>query len=432
MQSTDWVRFLCVSLTIPLGIPYVLTLFGEWRWPERVVHQRLTLAMLIHVCLCLLLFHTWGGGSTVRMLIGTLPLTVYWALFWIHTKYRDGRMFFTLITVTLLCTMTDMLCNLFFGYGTPCWLALKLVLSVAITAILRIFVRAPFREMLRGSARGWTYASLIPLSLLVCIFLSGTAPAVFSKTVTADTITLLLGASALLIYLTLYRFFGILRTQYRAEQDAAVLRTQIESLEQQTQQMQERDRQAAILRHDLRHFVQLLGSSLRLGDLDEACAVLRSLESDIAPPAGPDLLHPYTGNTLLDAVLSMGAARAARENTAFAVCLTLPEELHASPPELAVVVSNMLENALNACAALPREVPREVRVSGGSQGRQYLLSIRNTVAAPIPLSPETGLPTTDAPGHGYGTQSIAAFAEKHGAFLHCTTEDGVFRMSLLI
>lgn len=230
MQPTELCRYLCVALTIPLGIPYVLTLFGEWRLPATVVHRRLLLVMLCHCGLCALLYCTAGSGPTARLLLGTLPLALYWALFWAHTKYRDSRLLFTLITVTLLCTMTDMLCFLFLRYGSPYWLAVKLALCAAITLVLRVFVRRPFRAMLRSTDEGWTYVCLIPLSLLLCLLFCGTLPAVFGWALHARIITMLLGATALLIYFTWYRFFQLLRGQYRAEQDAAVLFTQILSL----------------------------------------------------------------------------------------------------------------------------------------------------------------------------------------------------------
>ncbi len=43
-----------------------------------------------------------------------------------------------------------------------------------------------------------------------------------------------------------------------------------------------------------------------------------------------------------------------------------------------------------------------------------------------------GLPQSPLEGHGYGTRSIAAIANAHGGQAIFGTEDGVFRLKIMI
>jgi len=45
---------------------------------------------------------------------------------------------------------------------------------------------------------------------------------------------------------------------------------------------------------------------------------------------------------------------------------------------------------------------------------------------------KSGMPTSKNNGHGIGTQSIAAFVKNHNAILDYQTENGMFKLRILL
>ena len=99
---------------------------------------------------------------------------------------------------------------------------------------------------------------------------------------------------------------------------------------------------------------------------------------------------------------------------------------------LASVLANALENALAACERQPDGEPRRIEVRCVSALR-FALEVANTCSGPVAFDGK-GRPMAQEPGHGTGTRSIAAFAEKHGArlFYDAPDDEGLFRLQLLM
>ena len=135
-------------------------------------------------------------------------------------------------------------------------------------------------------------------------------------------------------------------------------------------------------------------------------------------------------NPTVNAVLSYYLGRAEQAGVAVDCRLNLPRDLPVNALEVGTVVANAVENALHACVSMPPEAPRRIRVAGAC-GPELLIEVGNTFAGQVRFD-KNGLPATDAPGHGDGTRSIAAFAKRHRALLDYCAEAGWFRLRILI
>lgn len=89
--------------------------------------------------------------------------------------------------------------------------------------------------------------------------------------------------------------------------------------------------------------------------------------------------------------------------------IELPDTLPFSDVDITAILSNAMENAINAVAGLPEEerlIKLDLRMNGG----KLLLSLKNRFAEqPVLVD---GVPKAGEPGHGFGTQSIRYMAEK--------------------
>ena len=95
-----------------------------------------------------------------------------------------------------------------------------------------------------------------------------------------------------------------------------------------------------------------------------------------------------------------------------------------------MVVSNLMENAIQACGGLPQNKAPYLHFTCRSVGR-LLLEMENPCTEGTVLD-ESGYPLACEEGHGIGSKSVIAFAKKYGGELLYKIENGVFRVRLLV
>lgn len=430
MEPNDFIRFLSSALLVPTGIPLVFILVDGWRQPAYIMRRLAALYFIWHTAFCTGAYWLFGP-RTAGILAGIIPVLVCWGLYAMLTRYRDGRFLFTVVTIVLLLSELETITCLILPYGTPYYLLCRLTFTGFTALLMWMFGRRAFKSLLHSVDKGWVRMSLIPLAFLLSIVTVYELPIIIGKGCPNPIVAVLMCAVTPLVYAALYFFAQTMRAQYQAQQDALVLRAQVQALTQQFEQVRVNDRKSRIFRHDLRHYVQLLKVALETGGCAEVQKLLILMEQEVDELAPGNVLCVYTGNGLVDSVLSVYAAQAREANVRFEVRLLLPDSLRDAMAELAVVLSNALENAMHACADMPEGQARVIRVYDTPDAPGFFLTVANTFAYAPEFEPQTGLPVAPRLGHGYGTQSIAAFAKKYGATLQFDVAQGYFYMSLL-
>ncbi len=216
-------------------------------------------------------------------------------------------------------------------------------------------------------------------------------------------------------------------------------------------QKQEAVRSNAILRQDLKleqeHIAALESSYARqraqTHDFKNKLAVLRTMAEQDAPREEfasylssvlaediPGALCVNTHRTAADITLSQKVPRARDMGIEFQMQL---DDLSAFPmPDdaLVVVLTNLIDNAVEACRQIPPEGRRYIMLKMKMTSRYGILNIENTTAGPVPVRYNT-VPTTkkDRLSHGYGLKNVAAMIGRSDGmyFIEYREDDGVFR-----
>ena len=94
---------------------------------------------------------------------------------------------------------------------------------------------------------------------------------------------------------------------------------------------------------------------------------------------------------------------------------------------------NALDNALEAVTKVEDPEKRIITLKGNTRGGMVVLQVENTYAGDMQL-PGDALPRTTktSPGHGFGLRSISRIAEKHGGTMSLRTENGVFKLTVVM
>ena len=179
-------------------------------------------------------------------------------------------------------------------------------------------------------------------------------------------------------------------------------------------------------RHDMRHQLNQISALTEDGNLEKVKAYLTACISRI-----PSLDMCLCENRAADSVIGYYYTLAKRENIPFFAKIDLPETLPVDEIDTCLVLSNLLENALEACL---RTTPtrRQIQVTVYLHGERLLLiEVENTFDGEI--KEKNGIfSSSKRRGNGIGIQSVEHLAEKNGGASTFTHEDGVFSAKVML
>lgn len=173
-------------------------------------------------------------------------------------------------------------------------------------------------------------------------------------------------------------------------------------------------------RHDYHNHLQVMKAELAAGQLAELSAYLDELEADL------DRVDTYvkSGNLMVDAILNSKLSLTERDGVAVTCKARVPDALTVDDVDLCVILGNLLDNAIEACAALPAD-GRWLRVYVAARGSQLYASIQNS-AVEDPSFNQRNYISEKRGNHGLGMKRVAAVVEKYEGFLNLANEPGVF------
>lgn len=209
-------------------------------------------------------------------------------------------------------------------------------------------------------------------------------------------------------------------------------RTYLKLIEYQTEQSQKHLNEVRSIhtemrgyKHDFHHHLQTLKGQLEAGETDRALAYINELDEKLT--AVDTLLK--TGNISLDAILSAKLAQAKAENIAVTIKANVPDQLTISDVELSIIIGNLLDNAIEACKAVPAE--RFIRIYIAVKGTMLYFSMLNSAGEK--KKKISGLFASHKQGlHGFGLKRAETLIEEHGGWCKYNSENGAFTSEFLV
>ena len=240
---------------------------------------------------------------------------------------------------------------------------------------------------------------------------------------------ILLGLS---VYVSIFHTFATITKQYAMREENQKMQAEREYLQlaasnmaHRLELMEEVSAQNSREAHDRRHFNNLLLELLEHDKSSEATALLGRNNQ-----TATKISRVYCENHTVNAAVSHYVHIAEQAGIQVEITLDIPSDLIVDTLELSMVVSNLMENAIQVCEKLPKKQLRYIRFTARSVGR-LLLEIENSCAEGVVID-ENGYPVAIEAGHGIGSKSVIAFAKKYDGELIYKVENGVFRVRLLV
>lgn len=227
-------------------------------------------------------------------------------------------------------------------------------------------------------------------------------------------------------------FFVVFCTMYHkeyeqkadAERRERLIQIAVQQQQSQIEAFKRTEKDLRILRHDMRLLLSSLAVCIENNEPENAKEMIQSYISRIE---GTKLEH-FCENDFVNYVLSDFSFQCAAAGIPF-VCNVEVNRFNVDEMLFCSILSNALDNALNAQQALPQD-QQSIRVMLKNADNKLLLSVKNAVRNPPAFV--DGLPVTHRRGHGFGTQSIRYITERLGGNCQFSVQDGWFVLRVVL
>ncbi len=306
---------------------------------------------------------------------------------------------------------------------------LRVILFGAFLMILWRYVRPLYRQ----AVEHWTAYLAVALGLYLTfnyyVLSAEDVVVMLSEQAVPLILVIFIGlaayASIFLSLKNLQREFRVKEENQRMLAEQEYLQLAAGNMSQRLVLMEEVSAQNSRASHDRRHFNNVLLELLEQGKANDAVALLQNQNQ-----TSYAISEVYCENPAVNAAVCHYAALTKQAGILTEIKLDIPHDLDVNSLELSMVVSNLMENAIQACNALVKGQPAYLRFTCKSIGR-LLLEMENSCTADTILD-DNGYPFTCQEGHGIGSKSVTAFAKKYDGELMYRVEKGVFRVRLLV
>lgn len=200
----------------------------------------------------------------------------------------------------------------------------------------------------------------------------------------------------------------------------------IKGLENQYYLVEESERNLRILRHDMRHYSNMIDSLLEQGEYDE----IKKVTAYINTVADENKMKKYCNNLIANTIIVRMMEKAYSLDIEVYQDIVIEKEIPVNGYEFALVLANLFENAMD-CVKDFEKCRKYVDVKIQCENDHLLIHMKNEYEKEIIFDSYTGLPKSRKGGsHGWGMQSVQAFSDKIGGNIECYCEDGLFHIIL--
>ena len=186
-----------------------------------------------------------------------------------------------------------------------------------------------------------------------------------------------------------------------------------------------KENELKILRHDMKHLLIAINSLIQNEEYDVALETINSYVSLVENTKN----IKFCNEPLINSILDYYNNKCIENNIQFKVKINNFEDaLNVNIRELIIVISNCLDNAINASLKVPDN--RFVSFIFLNNHNRLILQIKNKYNGKIKVD-ENNLPTNPNEMHGYGTRSIEMFAKRNNITLDYNITKTTFEITLL-
>lgn len=344
---------------------------------------------------------------------------------------RNSMVLFIGLSASNYVIVGSITASILFIYTKSIFLALigNILMHIVILLVLYYKIGGIFRMFYeRELGKSWWELCLIP----VFFFCSFSCLAFFPYTLYEHPENILVSVclmiTMLVSYVVVLRYLDSEMKQVEGYWKNVMFESYIKGLEGQTYLVEQSEQNLRILRHDMRHYSMLIASLLEQQEYEEISNIVKHIHEVVEENKVPR----YCENLVLNTILLKLAGQAKASKVKMNLDVRIPKQIFVNEYEFALIVANLLENAVNGVKELePNQ--RHVEAKIHCTSHHLLIDMENECDKELIFDSVTGLPKSRKGGnHGLGMQSVLAFSDKLGGSIECFCEDHRFRIILFV
>lgn len=211
------------------------------------------------------------------------------------------------------------------------------------------------------------------------------------------------------------------------EKERDIMEIQLQRQQDEMQHLQQQYEEISILRHDFRNGIDCLCGMIEQGDCSGALAYAKQFKER---KVNTILSQVQCSSTMLNAVVNakFNDAQSKGIATSLRLVVQIPHDLEF---DLSIMLSNLLDNAIEACEKNPSNA--QILLTISEEAGYYRIVVRNTIAASV-LKKNQELKTEKANKklHGWGLRSVTDLVSKRNGLIDFYEKEGMFYVDILL
>ena len=180
----------------------------------------------------------------------------------------------------------------------------------------------------------------------------------------------------------------------------------------------------------MQHHLTLLDEMLSEKETDRAADYIRVLLAKAESlPSGN-----YCDNMIVNAIAGHYLNLAKAEEIPVKAEIRAGQSLPVRDEDLCILLTNLLENALEACRSISPESERFISLLISANEDHIMIDCENSTDKEVKILPDGTVPTSksDPDNHGYGVSSVRRIVEKYCGEFVISCENHRFRAAITI
>lgn len=294
---------------------------------------------------------------------------------------------------------------------------LRLAMFLGYFVLYNKLLKKKHRKIMEKLNVNWWIFSFIPMFFTLLIYTVNFYFKDFYGHTRNYPILLIVHILMLLVYILMFYTFKTVSDSMEKQSLAQGMKEQVALQKKQYEFYWQKAETERIFRHDARHRADILLNYLEMGSIDKAKNLLKGELNSIEKNTG----MRFCSNTIVNAVLSEYCLKARHRGINFAAQIRMPQTLVCDETEFCVMLSNFLENSLEAAKTY-------ISVNIKCHNKQLSLNIRNDFDGEVKKDADDCYITTKPAGSGFGIKSANAILKENGGFLKIDDSGGVFNV----
>lgn len=342
-------------------------------------------------------------NSVLYFVLIWLPIVI---VFLMVAKYKDGRFVFSLVMADSAVLAV---------YGFDHWIShflnsTQLAYFSQFIAFIIIFfiINRVYRPKLLIAqdtlSSNWLMMCIRPTAQNILLHITLVNNTEITPLV--ETIIVFLYVLLFVQYVVTYRSFGnfIEFTQLKKKNEQLI--QQINTRLEDNKDLLRKEDALKLIRHDLRHHMTNLFLLISNNETKQALEYIEQFQHDISFTQTAQ----YCENVVINSLIAYYVKKAQKSYIKVTTLIQLPQDIEANDIDLSVILSNALENAINANLKIEDSAEREISIRCKTTKKDIQIKIQNPNFSPVEF--ENGLPVSHVKDHGFGTKSMLLLARK--------------------